>query len=116
MIDIKFEDLNAWLMEYKYEKYDSEAEINLLLDLINKKIKIECLVDSIMCYAKQDYENADSFYEEMWYKNQKPYCKECRSLNVATQDKNGSPITDFANRNGYCFACDDFAEIKGVSE
>ena len=111
MIDIKFEDLNAWL-----EKYDSNAETDVLLDLINKKIKIECLVDSIMCYAKQDYENADSFYEEMWYKNQKPYCKECRSLNVATQDKNGSPITDFANRNGYCFACDDFAEILGVSE
>ncbi len=37
MIDIKFEDLNAWL-----EKYDSNAEIDVLLDLINKKIKIEC--------------------------------------------------------------------------
>tara|TARA_B100000963_G_C22272336_1_gene513336 strand:+ start:268 stop:612 length:345 start_codon:yes stop_codon:yes gene_type:complete len=110
MIDIKFEDLNAWL-----EKYDSNAEIDVLLDLINKKIKIECLVDSIMCYAKQDYENADLFYKEMWYKNQKPYCKECKSLNVATHDQNGSPITDFANRNGYCFNCNDYAKIKGVA-
>ena len=56
MLDIKFKDLNAWL-----EKYDSNAETDVLLDLINKKIKIECLVDSIMCYAKQDYENADMF-------------------------------------------------------
>ena len=56
MLDINIKDLNAWL-----EKYDSNAEIDVLLNLINKKIKIECLVDSIMCYAKQDYENADSF-------------------------------------------------------
>ena len=111
MIDINIKDLNAWL-----EKYDSNAEIDVLLDLINKKIKIECLVDSIMCYAKQDYENADSFYEEMWYKNQKPYCQECKSLNVATHDQSGSPITDFANRNGFCFNCNDFAKILGVPE
>ena len=111
MLDIKFKDLNAWL-----EKYDSNAETDVLLDLINKKIKIECLVDSIMCYAKQDYENADSFYEEMWYKNQKPYCQECKSLNVATHDQSGSPITDFANRNGFCFNCNDFAKILGVPE
>ena len=111
MLDINIKDLNAWL-----EKYDSNAEIDVLLDLINKKIKIECLVDSIMCYAKQDYENADSFYEEMWYKNQKPYCQECKSLNVATHDQSGSPITDFANRNGFCFNCNDFAKILGVPE
>ena len=111
MIDINIKDLNAWL-----EKYDSNAEIDVLLDLINKKIKIECLVDSIMCYAKQDYENADSFYEEMWIKNQKPYCQECKSLNVATHDQSGSPITDFANRNGFCFNCNDFAKILGVPE
>ena len=116
MLDINIEDLDAWLKEYKYEKYDSEAEINLLLDLINKKIKIECLVDSIMCYAKQDYENADSFYKEMWYKKDKPYCQECKGHHVVTTDQNGMPITDFANRNGYCFTCDDFAKILGVAE
>ena len=113
---IKYEDLNAWLMEYKYEKYDSEAEINLLLDLINKKIKIESMIDSIISHAQQDHENADMFYEQMWIKNQKPYCHECKSLNVATQDQSGSPITDFANRNGFCFNCNDYAKIKGVAE
>ena len=55
---ISIEDLNAWL-----EKYDSNAETDVLLDLINKKIKIEYLVDSIISYAQQDYENADMFYE-----------------------------------------------------
>ena len=35
MIDIKFEDLNAWL-----EKYDSNAETDVLLDLINKKSRL----------------------------------------------------------------------------
>ena len=108
---ISIEDLNAWL-----EKYDSNAETDVLLDLINNKIKIEFMLDSIISYAQQDYENADMFYEQMWIKNQKPYCHECKSLNVATQDQNGSPITDFANRNGYCFNCNDFAQIKGVSE
>ena len=49
---ISIEDLNAWL-----EKYDSNAETDVLLDLINKKIKIEYLVDSIISYAQQDYEN-----------------------------------------------------------
>ena len=108
---ISIEDLNAWL-----EKYDSNAETDVLLDLINNKIKIECLVDSIISYAQQDYVNADMFYEQMWIKNQKPYCHECKSLNVATQDQNGSPITDFASRNGYCFNCNDYAKIKGVLE
>ena len=112
---ISIEDLNAWLMEYKYEKYDSEAEINLLLDLINKKIKIESMIDSIISHAQQDHENADMFYEQMWIKNQKPYCHECKSLNVATQDQSGSPITDFANRNGFCFNCNDYAKIQGVA-
>ena len=65
---ISIEDLNAWL-----EKYDSNAEIDLLLDLINKKIKIEFMLDSIIAHAQQDYENADMFYEQMWIKNQKPY-------------------------------------------
>ena len=111
MIDIKFEDLNAWL-----ERYDSNAETDVLLDLINKKIKIEFMIDSIISYAQQDYENADMFYEQMWIKNQKPYCHECKSLNVATHDQSGSPITDFANRNGFCFNCNDFAKILGVSE
>ena len=108
---ISIDDFESWL-----EKYDSNAEIDVFLDLINNKIKIECLVDSIISHAQQDYENADMFYEQMWIKNQKPYCHECKSLNVATQDQNGSPITDFANRNGYCFNCNDFAQIKGVSE
>jgi hypothetical protein len=116
MIDINIEDLDAWLKEYKYEKYDSEAEINLLLDLINKKIKKEYMIDSIISYAQQDYENADMFYEQMWYENQKPYCQKCKSLNVATHDQSGSPITDFANRNGFCFNCNDFAKILGVKE
>ena len=108
---ISIEDLNAWL-----EKYDSNAETDVLLDLINNKIKIEFMLDSIISHAQQDYENADMFYEQMWIKNQKPYCLECKSLNVATQDQNGSPITDFANRNGYCFNCNDFAKILGVSD
>mgnify|MGYP003112666228 FL=1 len=111
MLDINIKDLNAWL-----EKYDSNAETDVLLDLINNKIKIEFMLDSIISYAQQDYENADMFYEQMWIKNQKPYCLECKSLNVATQDQNGSPITDFANRNGYCFNCNDFAKILGVSD
>jgi len=108
---ISIEDLNAWL-----EKYDSNAETDVLLDLINNKIKIEFMLDSIISYAQQDYENADMFYEQMWIKNQKPYCQECKSLNVATHDQSGSPITDFANRNGFCFNCNDFAKILGVSE
>ena len=107
---ISIEDLNAWL-----EKYDSNAETDVLLDLINNKIKIECLVDSIISYAQQDHVNADMFYEQMYRKNQKPYCHECKSLNVATHDQSGSPITDFANRNGFCFNCNDYAKIKGVS-
>tara|TARA_Y100000361_G_scaffold120953_1_gene112756 strand:+ start:53 stop:388 length:336 start_codon:yes stop_codon:yes gene_type:complete len=111
MLDINIKDLNAWL-----EKYDSNAEIDVLLDLINKKIKIEFMLDSIISHAQQDYENADMFYEQMWIKNQKPYCQECKSLNVATHDQSGSPITDFANRNGFCFNCNDFAKILGVSE
>jgi hypothetical protein len=107
---ISIEDLNAWL-----EKYDSNTETDVLLDLINNKIKIEFMLDSIISYAQQDYENADMFYEQMWIKNQKPYCHECKSLNVATHDQSGSPITDFASRNGYCFNCNDFAQIKGVN-
>ena len=108
---ISIEDLNAWL-----EKYDSNAEIDVLFDLINKKIKIEFMLDSIIAHAQQDYDNADMFYEQMLIKNQKPYCLECKSLNVATHDQSGSPITDFANRNGFCFNCNDFAQIKGVSD
>ena len=107
---ISIEDLESWV-----EKFDSEAEIYLLLDLLNKKIKIECMLDSIVAYAQQDYENAKYFRKEMYRKDQKPYCLECKSLNVATHDQNGSPITDFANRNGYCFNCYNFAQIKGVS-
>ena len=107
---IKYEDLNAWL-----EKYDSSAEIDLLLDLINNKIKIEFMIDSIISHAQQDHENADMFYKQMWIKNQKPYCHECKSFNVATHDQSGSPITDFANRNGFCFNCNDYAKIQGVA-
>ena len=105
---ISIEDLKSWV-----EKFDSEAEIYLLLDLLNKKIKIECMLDSIISHAQQDHENADMFYEQMWYKNQKPHCHECKSLNVATHDQSGSPITDFANRNGFCFNCNDYAKIQG---
>ena len=107
---IKYEDLNAWL-----EKYDSNAEIDLLLDLINNKIKIEFMIDSIISHAQQDHGNADMFYKQMWIKNQKPYCHECKSFNVATHDQSGSPITDFANRNGFCFNCNDYAKIQGVA-
>ena len=107
---ISIEDLESWV-----EKFDSEAEIDLLLDLLNNKIKIEYMLDSIVAYAQQDYENAKYFRKEMYRKNQEPYCHECKSLNVATHDQNGSPITDFANRNGYCFNCNDYAKIKGVA-
>ena len=110
MLDIKFKDLNAWL-----EKYDGVDSEKILNAIVNNKIKKEFMIDSIISYAQQDYENADMFYEQMWYKNQKPYCQECKGLHVATTDQNGMPITDFANRNGYCFTCDDFAKILGVS-
>jgi hypothetical protein len=106
---IKYEDLNRWLQ--KYGGSDSKKILNAL---VNNQIKKEYMIDSIISHAQQDHENADMFYEQMWIKNQKPYCHECKSLNVATHDQNGSPITDFANRNGYCFNCDDFAQIKGV--
>ena len=108
---IKFKDLNAWL-----EKYDGVDSEKILNAIVNNQIKKEFMIDSIISYAQQDYENADMFYEQMWIKNQKPYCHECKSLNVATHDQSGSPITDFANRNGYCFNCNDFAQIKGVSD
>ena len=107
---ISIEDLNAWL-----EKYDGVDSEKILNAIVNNKIKKEFMIDSIISYAQQDYENADMFYEQMWIKNQKPYCLECKSLNVATHDQNGSPITDFANRNGFCFNCNDYAKIQGVA-
>tara|TARA_Y100000593_G_scaffold85952_1_gene163805 strand:- start:147 stop:485 length:339 start_codon:yes stop_codon:yes gene_type:complete len=64
---ISIEDLESWV-----EKFDSEAEIYLLLDLLNNKIKIECMLDSIVAYAQQDYENAKYFHKEMYRKDQKP--------------------------------------------
>ena len=108
---IKFKDLNAWL-----EKYDGVDSEKILNAIVNNKLKKEFMIDSIISYAQQDYANADMFYEQMWIKNQKPYCQECKGHHVVTTDQNGMPITDFANRNGYCFTCDDFAKILGVSE
>tara|TARA_Y100000592_G_scaffold82279_1_gene130823 strand:+ start:292 stop:495 length:204 start_codon:yes stop_codon:yes gene_type:complete len=58
---IKYEDLNKWMQ--KYDGVDSEKILDAIL---NNKIKKEYMIDSINAYAKNDFDNADMFYKEMW--------------------------------------------------
>lgn len=58
---IKYEDLKKWMQ--KYDGVDSEKILDAIL---NNKIKKEYMIDSINAYAKNDFDNADMFYKEMW--------------------------------------------------
>ena len=58
---IKYEDLNKWMQ--KYDGVDSEKILDAIL---NNKIKKEYMIDTINAYAKNDFDNADMFYKEMW--------------------------------------------------
>ena len=58
---IKYEDLNKWMQ--KYDGVDTEKILDAIL---NNKIKKEYMIDSINAYAKNDFDNADMFYKEMW--------------------------------------------------
>jgi len=58
---IKYEHLNKWMQ--KYDGVDSEKILDAIL---NNKIKKEYMIDSINAHAKNDFDNADMFYKEMW--------------------------------------------------
>ena len=48
------------------QKYDGVDSEKILDAILNNKIKKEYMIDSINAYAKNDFDNADMFYKEMW--------------------------------------------------
>ena len=43
-------------------------------------------------------------------------CKECKTQSWTMEDVNGQPITDWADRDAFCFKCRDFAHIIDIEE
>ena len=55
-------------VEIWIEKFDSEDTIELLTDILNNKIKLEVMSDSVFAYWTGEMELAERLYKEMWRK------------------------------------------------
>ena len=50
------------------EKFDSNDTTDLLTDILNNKVKLEVMSDSVFAYWKGEMELAERLYKEMWRK------------------------------------------------
>ena len=55
------EQVRNWL-----EKFDNNDSSDLIADILNNKIKLEVMVDSVLDYWYGEPERAIKSYEEMW--------------------------------------------------
>tara|TARA_R100001129_G_scaffold113584_1_gene78358 strand:+ start:4059 stop:4241 length:183 start_codon:yes stop_codon:yes gene_type:complete len=55
------EQVRNWL-----EKFDNNDSSDLIADILNNKIKLEVMVDSVLDYWHGEPERAIKSYEEMW--------------------------------------------------
>lgn len=53
--------IDSWL-----EKFDSTDSNSLLEDILNGKIKLEVMSDSVFAYWHGELELAEQLYKEMW--------------------------------------------------
>lgn len=53
--------IDSWL-----EKFDSTDSNSLLEDILNGKIKLEVMSDSVFAYWHGDFDLAQQLYKEMW--------------------------------------------------
>ena len=53
--------IDSWL-----EKFDSTDSNSLLEDILNGKIKLEVMSDSVFAYWSGELELAEQLYKEMW--------------------------------------------------
>jgi|TARA_B100001559_G_C16102622_1_gene440142 arabinogalactan endo-1,4-beta-galactosidase len=57
------EQVKIWI-----EKFDSNDTTDLLTDILNNKVKLEIMSDSVFAYWTGEMELAERLYEEMWRK------------------------------------------------
>jgi len=57
------EQVKIWI-----EKFDSNDTTDLLTDILNNKIKLEVMSDSVFAYWTGEMELAKRLYKEMWRK------------------------------------------------
>ena len=55
------EQVKIWV-----EKFDSNDSEGLLSDILNNKIKLEVMSDSVFAYGTGELELAERLYKEMW--------------------------------------------------
>ncbi len=55
------EQIKIWV-----EKFDSNDSEGLLSDILNNKIKLEVMSDSVFAYWAGELELAERLYKEMW--------------------------------------------------
>ena len=58
----------------------------------------------------------ESIEEKIIDPNMISVCEECRTQEFTMETKEGNPVTDNADRNAFCFKCDDFAHVIEIEE
>ena len=58
----------------------------------------------------------ESIEEKIIKPNMISVCKECRTQKFTMETREGNPVTDNADRNAFCFECDDFAHVIEIEE
>lgn len=57
------EQVKIWI-----EKFDNNDSTDLLTDILNNKVKLEVMSDSVFAYSTGEMELAERLYKEMWRK------------------------------------------------
>ena len=58
----------------------------------------------------------ESIEEKIIKPNMIMVCEDCKTESWTAEDTHGNPITNHADKDAYCFKCDDFAHVIEIEE